>query len=286
MDKCLLPALWEQFGEGTFLSQQDYALVHKARSIKARLRETGVEELDWPYRVRTSTPSGCTRMEIATSSDQHHICRRTSQTYVFFLGWVCGGEGRQNELQSEAVKKERSALIGGTAVSRGCSTMLHQSEDRLHICRLCIGKAEGSAEEEEALHLQLSPAAPSHRPAAAQCKYSGSALTLLAVLLLCEGDGRRLRTNNIISLGRGVFHTRTGALGKNIKKILKNRIEKEEKEFDAIEISLWMLKIRTAKPLYWTFIYKNVIEYPWLETIQEETSENEEEKTTGHAMAT
>ena len=34
LDNSKLPTLWEQFGDGPFLFQHDYAPVHKARSIK------------------------------------------------------------------------------------------------------------------------------------------------------------------------------------------------------------------------------------------------------------
>lgn len=44
----MLPTLLEQLGEGPLLFKHDCAQVHKARSIKAWLREFGVEELDWP----------------------------------------------------------------------------------------------------------------------------------------------------------------------------------------------------------------------------------------------
>ena len=44
----MLPTLWKQFGEGSFLFQHDNALVHKARSIQKWFVEIGVEELDWP----------------------------------------------------------------------------------------------------------------------------------------------------------------------------------------------------------------------------------------------
>ena len=44
----MLPTLWQQFGEGSFLFQHDNAPVHKARSIQEWFVESGVEELDWP----------------------------------------------------------------------------------------------------------------------------------------------------------------------------------------------------------------------------------------------
>lgn len=42
----MLPSLYKQFGEGTFLFQHDCALEHKASSIKTWLDEFDVEELD------------------------------------------------------------------------------------------------------------------------------------------------------------------------------------------------------------------------------------------------
>ncbi|KAL0151286.1 hypothetical protein M9458_053477, partial [Cirrhinus mrigala] len=48
LDNSMLPTLWEQFGAGPFLFQHDCAPVHKARSIKTWMTESGVDELDWP----------------------------------------------------------------------------------------------------------------------------------------------------------------------------------------------------------------------------------------------
>ena len=48
LDNSMLPTLWEQFGAGPFLFQHDCAPVHKARSIKTWMEESGVDELDWP----------------------------------------------------------------------------------------------------------------------------------------------------------------------------------------------------------------------------------------------
>jgi len=42
----MLSALWEQFGDGLFLFQNDCLPMHKARSIKTWMSEIGVEELD------------------------------------------------------------------------------------------------------------------------------------------------------------------------------------------------------------------------------------------------
>ena len=47
IDHSVLPALWQQVGEGSFLFQHDNAPVHKARSIQKCFDAIGVEELDW-----------------------------------------------------------------------------------------------------------------------------------------------------------------------------------------------------------------------------------------------
>jgi hypothetical protein len=46
LDDSVLPPLWQQFGEGSFLFQ--HAPKHKVRSIKKWFVEIVVEELDWP----------------------------------------------------------------------------------------------------------------------------------------------------------------------------------------------------------------------------------------------
>ena len=48
LDNSVLPSLWQQFREGSFLFQHDNAPVHKVRSIQKWFVEIGVEELDWP----------------------------------------------------------------------------------------------------------------------------------------------------------------------------------------------------------------------------------------------
>ena len=48
LDNFMLPTLWKQFGDGSFLFQHDCAPVHKARSLKTWMSQFGVEELDWP----------------------------------------------------------------------------------------------------------------------------------------------------------------------------------------------------------------------------------------------
>ena len=44
LDDSVLPTLWQQFGEGPFLFQNDNALVHKVRSIQIWFVEIDVEE--------------------------------------------------------------------------------------------------------------------------------------------------------------------------------------------------------------------------------------------------
>jgi hypothetical protein len=46
LDNSVLPTLWQQFGEGTFLFQHDNAPVHNARSIQKWFVKIGVEELE------------------------------------------------------------------------------------------------------------------------------------------------------------------------------------------------------------------------------------------------
>lgn len=48
LDNYMLRTLCGQFGDVPFLFQHDWALVHKARSIKTWMIEFGVEELDLP----------------------------------------------------------------------------------------------------------------------------------------------------------------------------------------------------------------------------------------------
>ena len=48
LDDSVLPTLWRQFGEGSFLFQHDNAPVHKVRSIHKWFVEISVEELHWP----------------------------------------------------------------------------------------------------------------------------------------------------------------------------------------------------------------------------------------------
>ena len=48
LDDSVLPTLWQQFGEGSFLFQHDIAAMHKAMSIQKWFVDIGVEELDLP----------------------------------------------------------------------------------------------------------------------------------------------------------------------------------------------------------------------------------------------
>ena len=47
LDDSVLLTLWQQFGEGPFLFQNNNAPVYKARSIQKWFVEISVEELDW-----------------------------------------------------------------------------------------------------------------------------------------------------------------------------------------------------------------------------------------------
>lgn len=46
-DNSALPSLWQQLREASSLFQPGSAPVHKARSIKKRFFQFGVEEVDW-----------------------------------------------------------------------------------------------------------------------------------------------------------------------------------------------------------------------------------------------
>ena len=48
LDNYVFPTLWQQFEEGPFLFQHDYAPVHNGRSMQKRFVKISVEELDWP----------------------------------------------------------------------------------------------------------------------------------------------------------------------------------------------------------------------------------------------
>jgi hypothetical protein len=46
LDDCVLPTLWQQFGEGPFLFQHDNSPLHNARSIQKWFVEICMEKLD------------------------------------------------------------------------------------------------------------------------------------------------------------------------------------------------------------------------------------------------
>ena len=62
LDDSVLPTLWQQFGEGPLLFQDDNAPVHKARSIQKLFVEIGVEELDWPAQNGSMSPQQCSNI--------------------------------------------------------------------------------------------------------------------------------------------------------------------------------------------------------------------------------
>ena len=48
LDDSVLPAVWQQFGEGPFLFQHDNAPMHKVRSVQKWFVAIVVEERVWP----------------------------------------------------------------------------------------------------------------------------------------------------------------------------------------------------------------------------------------------
>lgn len=49
LDNSILSTLWQQFGEGPFLFQQNgVSCAHKVRAVQSWFADTDVEELDWP----------------------------------------------------------------------------------------------------------------------------------------------------------------------------------------------------------------------------------------------
>ena len=56
LDDSVLPILWQQFGEGSFLFQHDNGPVHKARSIQKWFVKISVEDLDWPAQSPDRNP--------------------------------------------------------------------------------------------------------------------------------------------------------------------------------------------------------------------------------------
>jgi hypothetical protein len=48
LDDSVLPTLFKQFGQGSFLFQHDNSALNQTRSIQKWLFKISVEELDWP----------------------------------------------------------------------------------------------------------------------------------------------------------------------------------------------------------------------------------------------
>ena len=48
LDNAALPTLWQSFGEGPFLFQQDNCSIHTSRLAQEWFDEMGVQKLDWP----------------------------------------------------------------------------------------------------------------------------------------------------------------------------------------------------------------------------------------------
>ncbi|GFT57229.1 transposable element Tc1 transposase [Trichonephila clavipes] len=48
LDYTALPTLWQYFGGGPFLFQQDDCSIHTSRLAQTRFDEMGVQTLDWP----------------------------------------------------------------------------------------------------------------------------------------------------------------------------------------------------------------------------------------------
>ena len=56
LDDSVLPTLWQQFVESSFLFQHDNAPMPKVRSIQKLFVEISVEELDWPAQCPDLNP--------------------------------------------------------------------------------------------------------------------------------------------------------------------------------------------------------------------------------------
>src|SRR5215813_7771590 len=48
LNNAAFPTLWQSFGEGQFLFQQDNCSIHKSRLAQEWFDEMGVQKLDWP----------------------------------------------------------------------------------------------------------------------------------------------------------------------------------------------------------------------------------------------
>ncbi|GFX92295.1 transposable element Tc1 transposase [Trichonephila clavipes] len=56
LDNAALPTLWQYFGEGPFLFQQDNSSIHTSRLAQTWFDEMGVRKLDWPSKSHDLNP--------------------------------------------------------------------------------------------------------------------------------------------------------------------------------------------------------------------------------------
>ncbi|GFW28670.1 transposable element Tcb1 transposase [Trichonephila clavipes] len=56
LDNAALPALWQYFGEGPFIFQQDNCSIHTSRFAQTWFDEMGVQKLDWPSKSPDLSP--------------------------------------------------------------------------------------------------------------------------------------------------------------------------------------------------------------------------------------
>ncbi|GFV40020.1 transposable element Tc1 transposase [Trichonephila clavipes] len=56
LDNATLPTLWQYFGEGSFLFQQDNCSIHTSWLAQTCFDEMGVQKLDWPSQSPNLNP--------------------------------------------------------------------------------------------------------------------------------------------------------------------------------------------------------------------------------------
>ncbi|GFV93457.1 transposable element Tc1 transposase [Trichonephila clavipes] len=56
LENAALPTLWQYFGEGQFLFQQDNCSIHTSRLAQTWFDEKGVQKLDWPFQSPNLNP--------------------------------------------------------------------------------------------------------------------------------------------------------------------------------------------------------------------------------------